>query len=335
MILAYSAVGLLVFILASLPDNRFTVAYRKVFPKALILMVIMQLISAAIRLNAYGVTESRYYVILFGIFSLVCGIILSFKPVTKNGIIALLAAGFAIFSVIPPVDVFTVSRFSQITRLEKMLYSEGVLVDGKLVPKEDVPLELRLETTSILNYLERRNYLQYIDWLPADFQTRNDKMKSTFGFETAYDTNKGDYHYFSASLDMQKPLSISGYDVIINTSSNKNMEVADKETIEFQVRNNKYILAVERTSAQEVKVSVKKPDGVELVGTGLYDFTNTLSGARNAPKEALPPESLTLDVENNGYRLRIVLQHVFYNTNDDEGINYSFFVLFDEPSERS
>ncbi len=335
MILAYSAAGLLVFILASLLENRFATAYRKVFPKALILMVVMQLISVYIRLNAYGVTESRYYVILFGVFSLVCGIILSFKPVTKNGIIALLAAGFAIFSVIPPVDVFTVSRVSQITRLENMLYAEGVLVDGEIIPKENVPLELRLETTSILNYLERRNYLQYINWLPADFKMRDDKLKSTFGFEPAYDADRSASQYFSASLDMQKPLSISGYDLIMNTSSHKDMKVHDSKTIDFQVRNHKYGLVVERISSQEVKVSVKNPEGVELVGTGLYDFTNSLSKAGNAPKKALPPESMTLDAAKNGYRLRIVLQDVFYTTGADDGVYYSFFVLFGEPAERS
>ncbi|MDD3364959.1 MAG: DUF4153 domain-containing protein, partial [Syntrophomonas sp.] len=96
MVLAYSAAGLTIYVLASLLENRFAKLYRLIFPKVLIPVVIMQLISVAIRLNAYGITESRYYVTLFGVFSLVCGIVLSFKPVSKNGIIALLAAGFAI-----------------------------------------------------------------------------------------------------------------------------------------------------------------------------------------------------------------------------------------------
>jgi len=330
MVMAYSAAGLLVFILASLLENRFALIYRKVFPKTLILMVVMQLISVYIRLDAYGVTESRYYVLLFGVFSLVCSVIFSFRPVTKNSIIALLAAGFAIFSVLPPVDAFTVSRYSQISRLENMLITECILVDGKINPKEDASLELKRETTSILNYLERRNYLQYIDWLPAGFKV-HEHMKSTFGFEATYDY--GDSQYFSASLDMQKPLSISGYDIIISTSSHKNTNIPDNETIDFMVRNNKYILSVERISAQEVKVSVKDTAGTELVGTGLYDFTSALSKAADMPnKGSLPPENMTLEVENNGYRLKIVLQHVFYSTSAEDEFFYDFFVLFGEPA---
>ena len=96
----------------------------------------MQLISVGIRLNAYGITESRYYITLFGVFSLLCGIMLSFMPVSKNGRIALLAAGFAILSVVPPVDAFTLSRHSQITRLESMLQAEGILHEGKITPKQ-------------------------------------------------------------------------------------------------------------------------------------------------------------------------------------------------------
>ena len=121
----YSSAGLIIYILASRLENRFAVLYQRIFPKVLVPVVVMQLISVYIRLNAYGVTESRYYVALFGVFSIVIGIILSFKPVKRNGLIALLAAGFAVLSIIPPVDAFTISRNSQVTRLENMLGCRG------------------------------------------------------------------------------------------------------------------------------------------------------------------------------------------------------------------
>jgi len=72
MVLGYSAVGLFIYILGSNLDNKFTVLFRRLFPLVLIPLVIMQLVSSYIRIDAYGITESRYYVILFGIFSIVC-----------------------------------------------------------------------------------------------------------------------------------------------------------------------------------------------------------------------------------------------------------------------
>jgi hypothetical protein len=107
-----------------------------------------------------------------------------------------------------------------------MLTSEGVLAEGKITPKADVTMTLRLETTNILNYLEIRNYLQYLAWLPADFKTydsqkygyvTNEKMKSVFGFEAAYEAISPESQYFYASLDRQKPFSISGYSVPVLT----------------------------------------------------------------------------------------------------------------------
>lgn len=331
MILAYSAVGLITFILSNQLKNKFTLIFRLVFPKALILMVIMQLISVAIRVNAYGITESRYYVILFGMFSLVCGILFSFKPSAKNGVIALLAAGLAILSVIPPVDAFTVSRCSQITRLENMLRSEGVLSkDGKIIPKEAVPEKIRLESTRILDYLNMRNYLEYINWLPSDFNIN--EMKNTFGFDAAYEDLRESY--FNAFLDTQKPVEISGYDIFIHARSYTKMEESTHSPYNFQVRNHKYKLIIKRISPQEVKVSVSNQKGIELVSSGLYGLASTLPKIGNTPKDSLSPELMTLSVQNNGYKLRIVLQEVNINYGADEnsGIGYDFLALFGEPT---
>jgi len=328
MVLIYSAAGLIIYVLASQLENRFAVWYRSIFPKVIIPVVIMQLISVAIRLNAYGVTESRYYVTLFGIFSLVCGIALSFLPVSKNGIIALLAAGFAVFSVIPPIDAFTVSRVSQITRLESMLSAEGVLAKGKLTPKEDVSVKLRAESTNILSYLEQRDYIEKIKWLPADFRTSD--MKSALGFEPSY---LGSVNNFYANLDMQKPFSISGYDVSVNTYLNRGVGNV-QPSFDLEVRGVKYRLTFERVSEQEVRVMVKNTAGAELVGTGLYDFTKSLTASGTMGKDSLPPEKMTFDVENNGYKLRIMLQNVnvTYGNGTDSGVDYSLWVMFGAPA---
>ncbi|MDD3024789.1 MAG: DUF4153 domain-containing protein, partial [Syntrophomonadaceae bacterium] len=330
MVLAYSAAGLTIYVLASLLENRFALWYRRIFPKVLIPVVIMQLVSVAIRLNAYGITESRYYVTLFGIFTLVCGILLSFKPASKNGIIALLAAGFAIFSVIPPVDTFTVSRVSQINRLENMLIQEGILNDGIITPKAKVPLNLRLESTSILSYLEEGNYIKYVKWLPADFKTA-DEMKSTLGFEPAY--GDADPNNFFASIDREEPFDINGYDTFVNTSFYSGMSKGDESIFDLEVRGEKYKIIFETESSKDVRVSVKNARGAELVGTGLWDFAKSLSGIGNMPKEELSPSHMTFDVAKNGYKLRILFQHVNINYDNatDPIVEYSVFVLFGAP----
>jgi hypothetical protein len=326
MVLVYSAAGLLIFILASLLENRFAVLYRNIFPKVLIPVVIMQLISVGIRLNAYGVTESRYYVALFGVFSIVIGVMLSIKPISKNRYIVLLAALFAIFSIIPPGDAFTVSRVSQVNRVEQILQAEGILFEGKLTPKTNVSEFTKTETTNILSYLERQSTLKYINWLPEDFNLYRD-MESVLGFEPTYpnyvDENA---RYFYAGLDAQKPISISGYDIFINVFSERYMKDQGTKSYYFTLKGVDYELFVERLSNQETKVAVRDVSGTELIGTGLYEFAKDLPKLGNAPKEAIPPEKMTLDVSQNGYKLKIIFQNV--NFENDVGVDYSLLVLF-------
>jgi len=332
MVLAYSTAGLMIYILAGRLENRATSLYRLIFPKVLIPIVIMQLVSVAIRLNAYGVTESRYYVALFGIFSIICAVILSLKPIARNSIIVLLAAGFAILSIIPPIDAFTVSRVSQTTRLENMLQAEGILADGKISPKADVPMDLRIEATNILQYLQNRKYTKDIEWLPKGFDINND-MKDTLGFETAYREYSNQADYFYAGMNMVDSIDISGYDIMYMGHSYRGQGKNEVDPVNFTVDDVKYQLSVIRMSKQEVQVSVKNEAGEELVGTGLYDFAKSLRGITNQEKGSLSSQEMTLVTEKNGYKLYILLQdvNITFGSSTDTGADYTFYVFFNAP----
>ncbi|BAE82744.1 hypothetical protein AT727_20830 [Desulfitobacterium hafniense] len=329
MVLIYSAVGIILFILVSLLENRFALLYRKMFPKILIPIVIMQMISVGIRLNAYGITESRYYVALFGVFSIVIGLILSLKPLTKNGFIALLAAGFAIVSILPPVDAFTVSRVSQITRLEGILQGEGILADGKLTPKVNASENAKIETTNILNYLNRQSSLEYIEWLPEDFAIYDD-MRETFGFAATYPNYTNEYRYFSAFLDTRVPINISDYDISLQFHSNRYEKDMTSQTVSFMLEEKTYELVVERLSQAEVKLSIQDATGSELISTGLYEFAERLSEVGEKHKSELSPDEMTLEVNRDGYKLKILFQSInmTFEPEPDAGVDYSGQVFF-------
>lgn len=329
LILAYSAVGLILLVLASLPQNRFAVWYRRLFPKALVPIVILQMVSVGIRLRAYGVTESRYYLALFGIFSLVIGVLLSVRPVAGNRLIALLAAGFAVISIIPPVDAFSVSRHSQISRLERILQSEGMLSGGVLTPKSSASEETKKETTSILSYLEGHAALDRISWLPQDFELYED-METTFGFASTYSGYDPNTKYNQFFLAPNAPLPISGYDISVNCNSSR--YDSDTQFSTFTVRDNAYRMSASRISDRDARVSVQAADGTELVGTNLYDFTRTLIDTAPDSGNGLPAEQLTLDAEQNGYRLRVIFQNISADFGSSgTGIDYSMTVLFGAP----
>ncbi len=328
MVLVYSAAGLIVFILASSLENRFSSLYIKIFPKVLIPVVIMQLISVGIRLNAYGITEARYYVALFGIFSIVVGVMLSLKPIAKNSYIALLAACFAIFSIIPPMDAFTVSRVSQITRVENILQAEGILSEGKLTPKADASEHTKVETSNILTYLDRQSSLEYIDWLPKEFNIYQD-MEKVFGFGPTYPNIEKESQHFYASLDALQPVNISGFDISLIIHSSRSLKEGS-ESFNFNLEGAEYELMAERLFNQEAKVSVRNSLGAELISIELYEFINNMAKTSNSPREFMSPEDMTLTLDQNGYKLKIVFQHISMNLgiDSDAGVDYSAIVLF-------
>lgn len=332
MVLVYSAAGLIVFILASSLENRFSSLYIKIFPKVLIPVVIMQLISVGIRLNAYGITESRYYVALFGIFSIVVGVMLSLKPIAKNSYIALLAACFAIFSIIPPMDAFTVSRVSQINRVENILQTEGILSEGKLTPKADASKDTKIETTNILSYLDSQSSLEYIKWLPEEFDLYQD-MEKVFGFERTYPygIERENQHFF-ANLDAREPLNISGYDISVTVHSSRFMKNDSSELYPFTLEGVDYELSIERLSNLESKISIVDGSGKELIGTELHEFIKGLAETEqgNQSKGAMSQEKMTLDISKNGYKLKVIFQNIniAYADDSDAGVDYSAIVLF-------
>lgn len=338
MVLFYSAIGIVLFVLASLPENRFASLFRTFFPKVWIPIIIMQMISVSIRLNAYGITESRYYVTLFAIFSLISAIVLSISPVKKNQNIALLAAAFSLFSILPPVDAFTISRNSQIDRLEGYLTAEGMLTNGELTPKFNASEKTKIEVTNTLNYLEYQHSLDYISWLPDDFESwRN--MKDTFGFEQTWPSHSGEEpsQYLYVSLDTGKAVDISGYDVSILASSYRNMgsnyKTPESTTkYEFATNGIGYILSVERTSNFDVSIVLRNDASQVLVQANLQDYLEPIQSISNAQKELLAPELMTFLATQNEYQLKIIFQNINATLSGSEaGADYSSYILIKVP----
>ncbi len=330
MVLVYSIAGLVIFILASLLDNRFAAFYRKFFPRILIFVVIMQLISVGIRLYHYGITEARYYVGIFGIFSVIAGILLTRSPVSKNGRIALLVAVFAIVSIIPPVDAFTVSRHSQINRIESILANEGMLVNGDITKKEDASEYTRIETTNILNYLDRTSSLQYIPWLPEDFAVYED-LKQVFGFAPTYPNYiDGSRQYFYVSLDGEKPLPIAGYDILLNAFVGTYDEEREISSQDFELDGSLYKMNIDGMGSNGVYLSILDSLGNELIGTDLNQFIEEIASEEPVIKDVLSPDELSFAVSNNGYELKIIFQNINYSSVDGivSDMNYSIYVLF-------
>lgn len=325
MVLAYSIAGIVVYVLASNLENAFAKAYQKFFPMIWIPIVVTQLISITIRLNAYGITESRYYLALFGLYSLGMAIYLSLRPVVNNQKIALIAMIVALVSIIPPVDAFTISRWSQKTRLESILTDANILVDGEIVKDENASIEVRKETTSILEYMERRNYLSDLTWLESDFDLWKD-FKDTFGFDLAYSYDFPSSEFY-ASINFDELIPVENYSVLahFNIYSEANYQY---DPYEFVMNGKNYYIEIEKPDNLNAFISLVDENGNQLIQSqSLYDYVDIVKEDNGYNRNMMAVEDMMFDSENESYRLRIIFLNIYlYN----ETADYDIYVLVGE-----
>lgn len=219
LVLWYSAITSIVlfFITPIKEEKKWPHVFTKYFPKAMIPILAMMFVSIFIRINAYGITENRYYVVALAIWAAFVMIYYSFRKKPKNIILLVTLSILAIISVFGPLSSFTISKFSQNKRLENLLVKNSMLVDGKIQANANISEEDKREIGSILYYFNNNHSLAEAKYVPLDFKLED--MNKVFGFkaEGQYDSvNK----YFSFNLnDSEGPFDVRGYDYIFDTRS--------------------------------------------------------------------------------------------------------------------
>ncbi|WP_157961414.1 DUF4153 domain-containing protein [Microvirga flavescens] len=135
-----------------------------------LLLAPLTLLSVAIgvRVQAYGVTEERYAILLF-LFWLVLSVLLVMSGNTARARVLILGSLIAMLgaAALGPWGASNVSLWSQVSRLEVLLEKNGALVDGKLKTTSGLSAGDREQISSIAYYLERSRKMEKIQsWFP-------------------------------------------------------------------------------------------------------------------------------------------------------------------------
>ncbi len=312
MLVSYSITVILVYILASSIENQFANIFRKIFPKVLVPIVLFQTIASFMKIGDLGLTHGRYYVILYGVFALIAGLIFSFLPIKKNGLIAAVLIVFSAISIIPPIDAFTVSRVNHMNLLEKTLVENDMLKDNTVVPNDSISIEEKIIITRTASYLNNMNYTDDIDWLPKKVFFY-DNFKKTFGFEPVYDyQNSGGMNSQYAYLDWrQNPvLSVEGHDFMVHLDINSQAD-SNVQEILLEKSGESYTLTKQR-EGDYFTISVKNKAGEELIHFDTNDiFNHVFDNEDEAFKgNMMTPDQATITKENEQVKMSILINSV-------------------------
>jgi hypothetical protein len=343
MVLVYSAVGLILYVLSSNLANKFSIAFCRLFPIVLIPLVGLQLVSCYIRINAYGITESRYYVVIFGVFSIISVMYLIFSRAKNLNRIATFACCFAIVSIIPPIDAFNISSNSQKVRIEQILIQNNMLVDQKLIPNVDISDEEKREVTSIVNYMEQMGYLSKLKWFPEEYirqeKNYNDKLyndfEKLFGFKQQYANIVSDREttYINFILDVNQPMDISGFKTMLKLNLYDYNQNEQKAT-QFSIEGKEYSIIAKKNANGYLEISILDPQGTLVLQIPMEEFLKQVSGKSMNQKNLLPASDLMLEVENDVIRIRIIMEEVFIEqlaNGDIAQMHGSMYILATQP----
>lgn len=299
MLVTYSITVIMVYLLSSKLDNAFANAFRGIFPKVLVPIVLFQTVSSCLMIGDLGITYSRYYVILFGIFAVISGLIFSFLPVQKNGLIAPILIFLTLISILWPVDAFTISRMNQAGRLKAILEENDMLSGNEIVANANLSESDQTTLINSLEYLEKLNYLDRYPWLNTYRSTSS--FKRIFGFDKYPLNDKYENRYFS--LATEEMVAIHGYDYMKEISI---YGEEDRSLSTFESNGSTFSVELVRDGNRFL---VLKEGNSELVRLPFQEITNRLEISDQFSKE-MTLEEASFTVENDTAILTLVAKSI-------------------------
>jgi len=322
MLVSYAITVIIVYILVSEIENKFTLWFRRIFPKVLVPIVLFQIISSIMSLADTGIMHTRYYVILFGIFAAAAGILLSFLPVRKNGLIAPILIVFAVISIVPPVDAFTISRSSQVNILEEALLKNNMLENNKIKPNAAIPDSDKEVITKSMNYLVMMNYQRDVEWLPNDYSY--DDFYPTFGFYEYYEPGDNRDMYIHLSLQEKIPMDISEYDTFIRyhliMENDNNEEIADFE------KEEKHYSLLTKEDNKQVDIILIDENNEELLSIEASEIFKKYYGYHSS-KYTITPEEATVTKENDKAKVTFMVQQINIQKDHEQYNSAELFIF--------
>ncbi len=304
------------------PDNPWIGIYFRIFHILMIPSVVMLVLAVSKRINQYGLTEPRYLLLILSgwvMMILVVGlwsrrINLRFIPLSL-GILALVIS-------IGPWGAISLSRHSQMNRVQKKLEAASLFSHGQLIPVQaDSTSADRTELINSFEYLISQFGLSELNsWLTPS-------MQDSLNLMTSNGKPKYRSHWGQASLiidelnvtDQQPPkrifarhnlvgdgrfnaISVNGYEYSLNLETSKGNMVDFKwgdALGEVGLSDSGSLLVIQR-------------DGLLLAQLHLVDMLMDLSygGDRENQDSMATPEEMTFDYANEALKVRLIIHSV-------------------------
>lgn len=283
-------------------ENKWANRFSVWMPRIILPILVMMFISMGIRINAYGVTENRYYVVVLALWVSAMMLYFSFIKKRINIIIPVTLALIALISVFGPLSSYSVSTHSQNNRLQAILIKNDMLQEGKIkTAPADISRDDKYEISRKLDYFSQNHTLQEIKCLPQNFKMED--MEKIFGFPyTPYEPPFTDSHefFYLKNSQYEGAVEIQGYDYLLDSRLlHERSAESTGSTIEADYD---YQSSVVRVYRQDTLLYKKN----------LNPFVRELFDKHQptADEKSIPSEEMTLVEENEQVKVKFIFLYM-------------------------
>jgi hypothetical protein len=288
--------ALLLFIWPLSSRNGWAEGFSKYFIKAVIPLLLMMFTSVGIRINYYGITENRYYVLVLGLWVLGMMVYLNLKKPRRSIVLPASLAVVVALSVIGPWSSFAVSKWSQNRRLEGILNRYGMIQNGTIVPAStEVSTDDRREIAAVLFYFNGNHSLSDVRLLPEDFTF--DRFATVFGFDYVDGVPSFPSQYFGYQ-GSGISLDIGGYRYLFQFTG---MPTEDGPVTSFQQGN---IAAGYSRETQKVTVT---SDGTVAWEGSFIEHIRNLPPGESLDKRSFSQEEMTFEGVGGNLKVKVLI----------------------------
>ncbi|GAB4494554.1 MAG: DUF4153 domain-containing protein [Saprospiraceae bacterium] len=171
LVLGFSVAGiftyLLNFYLPEHDDSAHVKGYKKWFWWIVLPLTVLLFVAIGRRISDYGVTEERFLVAHLGVWLAATCLYFLISKHDNIKFIPISLALFALVFAFGPLNAFKVSEQSQEKILTNLFEKNGRWKDGRLAQgTSEIPKEDAEQIISALEFLDRRDALRRMEWLP-------------------------------------------------------------------------------------------------------------------------------------------------------------------------
>ncbi|WP_019138099.1 DUF4153 domain-containing protein [Peptoniphilus timonensis] len=242
------------FFLSRVDSIAFINKFKVIFPISLFPILAMMFFAIYLRISEYGLTENRYIVIAAGLWVFLSLIYYIFYRNNSNITIPIFLAIIILITGIGPASAIRLSTRSQNARFERLLKENNMIAGQYINSDVNVDSSVKNQIIDIVSYMDKRNRIEELKYLPKDFKLSEENFTRVFGFSNKIEDKTYLGYSYTDNVNKEGELGfnmdIEGYKNIIfvyslddiSTSGNYKFEREKKEINIYKKINEEYRL---------------------------------------------------------------------------------------------